>query len=95
MNNNKLIEEFMGMEYPKELDYNAVIVKIIKTLSNFFPDSEINYEISYKEVKLFAYNGDDMDKPYSYLDSESPDGSIEDATYKVILNFIRWYNEGK
>jgi hypothetical protein len=105
MKNNKLIAEFMGMEdyqemgeyvtpnYDSSWDWLMPVVEKIKKIPSYDRDKFSTYVVISFNTKIYsgAYGGS---KPHSniYFNKTFSGNTTIEATYKAVVEFIKWYN---
>ena len=72
-----------GMQYAYSWDWLMTVVEKISTIDNYVYSVKINYCITYIETEHL-----------DVICNEQGNETIE-ATYKAVVEFIKWYNENK
>ena len=93
MENNKLIAEFMGLQFSKGEYYRPLY-----NSGDWVSENELRYHDSWDWLmpvveKIEDYLSDNVGK-VGYFDDGLTINDIE-VRYQAVVEFIKWYNDGK
>ena len=91
-----LLERFIGEKLPNEIGWQHImpVVEKIREIASYDKDKFSTYVVISFDTKIYsgAYGGS---KPHSniYFNKTFRGNNSKEATYKAVVEFIKWYNE--